>query len=97
MTGRQRRNLRAIGHSQKPLINLGKQGLSNSVKKEIKAQLFDHGLIKIKVLDTCPLSKKECSEKLSSDIEIEVVQIIGKTLLLFCSHTDESKNNHDLI
>ena len=91
MTGKQRRHLRAIAHSLKPILNLGKQGLSRQVKKEIKSQLMDHELIKLKVLDACPLTKKECAEKLSLENEIEVVQIIGKTLLLFSQHPDESK------
>ena len=91
MTGKQRRYLRAIAHSIKPVLNLGKQGLSKQIKKEIKAQLMDHELIKIKVLDACPLTKKECAENLSIDTEVEVVQIIGKTLLLFCQNPDAPK------
>tara|TARA_Y100001970_G_C14247253_1_gene869164 strand:- start:633 stop:914 length:282 start_codon:yes stop_codon:yes gene_type:complete len=91
MTRKQRRQLRAIGHTLKPLINLGKKGLSKQVENEIRAQLIDHELIKLKILDTCPLSKKECAKKLSSDTEIEIVQVIGKTLLLYYSHPDESK------
>jgi len=91
MTGKQRRHLRAIAHSLKPILNLGKQGLSQQIKNEIKAQLMDHELIKLKVLDTCPLTKKECAEKLSLDTEIEVVQIIGKTLLLFSQNPEDPK------
>ena len=91
MTGKQRRRLRALGHSLKPFINLGKQGLSKQVKTEIKAQLIDHELIKVKVLDTCPLTKKECAERLSDDKEIEIVQIIGKTILLFINKSDNSE------
>jgi len=91
MNGKQRRLLRAIAHSMKPILNLGKQGLSQQIKNEIKEQLEDHELIKIKVLDTCPLTKKECAEKLSFDSEIEVVQIIGKTLLLFSQNQEDPK------
>jgi len=91
MTGKQRRHLRAIAHSIKPVLNLGKHGLSKQIKKEIKAQLIDHELIKLKVLDACPLTKKECAEKLSIDADIEVVQIIGKTLLLFSQNPDDPK------
>ena len=91
MTGKQRRYLRSIAHSLKPVLNLGKQGLSKENSCEIKAQLFDHELIKLKVLDNCPLTKKECAEKLSADDQIEVVQIIGKTLLLFSENPEKSK------
>ena len=97
MTGKQKRYLRAIAHSMKPIINLGKQGLSKPVKNEIKTRLLDHELIKIRILDTCPISKQECAKKLSNDKEIEVVQIIGKTLLLFCPHSDESEKDEKLM
>ena len=91
MTGKQRRYLRAIAHSIKPVLNLGKQGLTKQIIKEIESQLMDHELIKLKVLDACPLTKNECAENLSINTEIEVVQIIGKTLLLFCQNPDDPK------
>jgi len=91
MTGKQRRHLRAIAHSTKPLLNLGKLGLSQEIKSEIKSQLFDHELIKLRILDTCPLSKKECAQELSIDNEIEVIQVIGKTLLLYSQNPEEPK------
>jgi RNA-binding protein YhbY len=43
------------------------------------------------VLDSCPLSKKECAEEISKLTEIEVVQVIGKTLVLFCPHPEDPK------
>jgi len=91
MTGRQKRHLRALAHPLKPLVNLGKQGLSRETRREIESQLLDHELIKCKVLDSCPLSKKECAEEISTMKEIEVVQIIGKTLILFSPHPEDPK------
>ena len=91
MTGRQKRHLRALAHALKPIVNLGKQGLSLETKREIESQLLDHELIKCKVLDSCPLSKKECAEEISTMTEIEVVQIIGKTLILFSPHPEDPK------
>jgi len=91
MTGRQKRHLRALAHPLKPIVNLGKQGLSLETKREIESQLLDHELIKCKVLDSCPLSKKECAEEISTMTEIEVVQIIGKTLILFSAHPEDPK------
>ena len=91
MTGRQKRHLRALAHPLKPIVNLGKQGLSRETRREIESQLLDHELIKCKVLDSCPLSKKECAEEISTMKEIEVVQIIGKTLILFSPHPEDPK------
>ena len=54
MTGKQKRYLRALAHPLKPVVNLGKQGLSQETRREIEVQLLDHELIKLKVLDNCP-------------------------------------------
>ena len=91
MTGKQKRHLRALAHPLKPLVNLGKQGLSSETRREIESQLLDHELIKCKVLDSCPLSKKECAEEISKQTEIEVIQVIGKTLVLFSPLLEDSK------
>jgi len=89
MTGKQKRYLRALAHPLKPVVNLGKQGLSQETKREIEVQLLDHELIKLKVLDSCPFTKKECADELSRAKSLEVVQVIGKTLVLYCPHPDE--------
>ncbi|MBC8258313.1 MAG: ribosome assembly RNA-binding protein YhbY [SAR324 cluster bacterium] len=89
MTGKQKRYLRALAHPLKPLVNLGKQGLSSESRREIETQLLDHELIKLKILDSCPLSKKECANELSRVEGLEVVQVIGKTLVLYSPHPEE--------
>ena len=89
MTGKQKRYLRALAHPLKPVVNLGKQGFSRETRREIEVQLLDHELIKLKVLDSCPLTKKECADELSRAKSLEVVQVIGKTLVLYCPHPDE--------
>ena len=89
MTGRQKRYLRALAHPLKPLVNLGKNGLSPENKREVETLLLDHELIKIKVLDSCPLSKKECANAVGRIKGLEVVQVIGKTLVLFSPHPEE--------
>ena len=91
MTGKQKRHLRAMAHNLKPVVNLGKNGLSPETKNEIDAQLLEHELIKLKVLDSCPISKKECADSLKHENSLEVVQIIGKTLTLYCPHPEEPK------
>ena len=93
MTGKQKNYLRSLAHSLKPLVNLGKQGFSPETRRELENQLLDHELIKCKVLDSCPLSKKECAEEISKKTEIEVVQVIGNTLVLFSPHPEDPRIN----
>ncbi len=89
MTGKQKRYLRALAHPLKPLVNLGKHGLSPENKREIETLLLDHELIKLKVLDSSSLSKKECANAVGRIKSLEVVQVIGKTLVLFSPHPDD--------
>ena len=91
MTGKQKRHLRTMAHTLKPVVTLGKHGLSRETKKEIDTQLLEHELIKLKVLDNCPISKKECADVLKQKTSLEVLQIIGKTLTLYCPHPEEPK------
>ena len=70
-------------------MNLGKNGLSPENKREIEILLLDHELIKLKVLNSCPLSIKECTNAVGRIKGLEVVQVIGKTLVLFSPHPDE--------
>ena len=91
MTGKQKRHLRTIAHNLRPVVNLGKHGLSPETKKEIDAQLLEHELIKLKLLDSCPISKKKCAHLLTYENSLEVVQIIGKTLTLYCPHPEDPK------
>ncbi|MBS1255289.1 MAG: RNA-binding protein YhbY [Deltaproteobacteria bacterium] len=91
MTGKQKRHLRTLAHQSKPVVNLGKQGLSSKTRREIKSQLLEHELIKLKVLDSCPITNKECADELNQVSGFEVVQIIGKTFTLYCPHPEEPK------
>ncbi len=50
LTEKQRRYLRGLAHPLKPVILLGKEGLTDSVAKETVRALHDHELIKIKGL-----------------------------------------------
>ena len=91
MTGKQKKHLRTMAHTLKPLVNLGKHGLSSETKNEIDTKLLEHELIKLKVLDSCPISKKEFADLLNQENSLEVVQIIGKTLTLYSPHPEEPK------
>jgi len=80
MTGKQKKYLRALAHPLKPLLNLGKKGLSPENKREIETLLLDHELIKLKVLDSCPLSKKECANAVAELRVLKLCRLLEKHL-----------------
>ena len=83
MTGKQKRYLRSLAHSLKPVVQIGKQGLSRETLIQIEKQLDDHELIKVRVLEASPLDHRECNQALEKNESFEVVQFIGKTLVLY--------------
>lgn len=89
LTGKQKRYLRGLAHLMNPLVSVGKNGLSRTLYEQIDQCLLEHELIKIKILNSCPMDKKECSRQISMLSRSHVAQIIGRTLLLYRSHPEK--------
>jgi RNA-binding protein len=81
-----RRQLRGHGHALDPVVHIGKQGTTPPVLKQVTRALLDHELIKIKLGSECPESRFEVAEKLASEPGVNVVQILGRTVLLYKRH-----------
>lgn len=88
---KQRQYLKGLGHSLKSVIQIGKEGLTDQVIASISKALDDHELIKINVLETADLTRKDAAEKLSSALKAEVVQTLGRKILLFRKNKKEPK------
>ena len=88
LTGKQVRYLKGQGHHLKPLVMLGRDGLSNNVLNELNAILTAHELIKVKVGNSCMLDRREAAEAAAEQTGSEIVQILGKTFLLFRANPD---------
>ncbi len=86
-----RRQLRGVGHGLDPVVQIGKQGASDAVKKQVGQALLDHELIKIKLGSECPESRFELAEVLAAQPGVGVVQILGRTLLLYKRHPKKPK------
>ena len=83
LTGKQKRFLRALGHSLKPLIQIGKKELEEGVIAETAAALAHHELIKVKLLESCLLDRHEAAEELAEACSADIAQILGRTFLLY--------------
>ena len=62
LTGKQVRYLKGLGHHLKPLVMLGRDGLSENVITAANAVLASHELIKVKVGNGCFLDRREAAE-----------------------------------
>lgn len=83
LSGKQKRHLRALGHSLKPVIHIGKKEIEEALIKEANAALDCHELIKVKLLESCLLDKNEAAETLAGSCNADIAQILGKTFLLY--------------
>ncbi len=83
LTNRQRTVLRGLGHHLHPVVQLGKDGISEGLLMAVATVLEQHELIKIKLLETAPGDRHELAEQLAKDCRAALVQVIGRNLLLY--------------
>ena len=79
---KQKAKLKKQAHTLKPLIQIGKKGLTQEQITTISNDLKHHQLIKIKFNDHKP-QKKEISQKIAEETESTIIDIIGNTLILY--------------
>ena len=88
LTGKQLRYLRGLGHHLKPLVMLGREGINDNVIKAADAVLTAHELVKVKIGNGCPLERREAADTVAAGTGSAIVQILGKTFLLFRANPD---------
>ena len=82
LTGAQRKWLRGQAHSLKPIVQIGKQGLTEAVLGQIDAALDDHELIKIQA-PAAKEDKQAMARQIEEALEAEAVGLIGHVLILY--------------
>jgi RNA-binding protein len=92
LTGKQRRQLRALGHHLNPVVIIGQQGITPGVIAAVDQAIHDHELIKVKFGEG-PEDRHEGAEQLAKETNSEIAQILGKTVLLFRKRKEKSKIN----
>ncbi|PLX97573.1 MAG: ribosome assembly RNA-binding protein YhbY [Desulfuromonas sp.] len=90
LTGKQNRFLRGLGHHLNPVVLVGKDAISQGLIDSVEEALNQHELIKIKLQEGCLLDRKEVASQLSEQTNSAVVQILGRTILLY-RDSDEHK------
>ena len=83
LTGKQVRHLRGLGHHLYPVVMIGKEEIRESLIKSVEEALDAHELIKIKLQEGYLMDRKEAAEILAERTGAAVIQILGKTILLF--------------
>lgn len=88
LSGRQKAHLRALAHPLSPVVLVGDAGLSDAVVAKIAVELERHELIKVKIAEGAD-AMREAAAPVALATGSEVVQTIGKTLVLYKPHPKE--------
>ena len=91
LNSKQRAFLRSKANSEEPILHLGKGGLSEPLLRQAEDALAARDLIKGKVLETAPFSSREAAEQVAQAVCAEVVQVIGRTFVLYRRNQKEPK------
>lgn len=83
ITSKQRAYLRGLANLIEPIYQIGKAGLSPEVTEGISDALEARELIKINVLKNCLEDPKEISYILAERTRSDVVQQIGRKIVLY--------------
>ena len=83
LRGKQKRFLRAQANHLQPIFAVGKEGLTQNWVDQLDGALDRRELIKVNILQNSDVTPKEVQHFIESQTEIQVVQIIGRLLVLF--------------
>lgn len=74
-----------------PNVHIGQHGLTEGVFTKVSQELEHHELIKVKVGQGCWDAPKELAPELAEKTEAELVQVIGRVVILFKKRAKDSE------
>ena len=83
LTSKQKKYLKSEAHHLKAIFQIGKDGVHEKQIIGINEALEAPELIKVKLLDSCPVPVKNAALEISMYTKAEVVQIVGHTIVLY--------------
>jgi RNA-binding protein len=93
LNNKQKKYLRSQAHHLNPIFQVGKGGVNDHLITHIKEAIEVRELMKVSVLNNCLEDKNEVADALAEGAGAELVQVIGKTIVLY----KESKDNKTIV
>lgn len=88
---KQRAYLKSLAMNITPIYQIGKGSLTPEITKGIDEAFNTHELIKISVLQNCTDDPREIAEYIAERTHSDVVQVIGKKIVLYKEGKDNKK------
>ena len=91
MTSKQRAYLKSLAMVMDPIFQVGRSSMTPELTNAIAEALTARELIKINVLQNCADDPKEIAQILAERTRSQVVQVIGKKIVLYKEGKDDKK------
>lgn len=91
MTSKQRAYLKGLAMNLEPVFQVGKSSLTPEITESILECFNKRELLKVSVLKNCTDDPREIAEILSERTHSEVVQVIGKKIVLYKESKEHKK------
>ena len=91
MTSKQRAYLKSLAMTMDPIFQIGKNSMTPELTKAVDEALEARELIKVSVLQNCADDPRELAAMLAERTRSQVVQVIGKKIVLYKEGKNEKK------
>ena len=91
LNSKQRAQLRGLASTEDTILHVGKNGIIDTLIKQVSDALQARELIKMKVQDGSMLSAAEAANELAEATKSEVVQVIGNKFVLYKKNLKDPK------
>ncbi len=91
LTGKQKKYLKGLAHSLTTNVQIGKEGITEGVLNAITQELELKELVKIKIGKNSNTAKEQGATELATATSSHLVQIIGKTIILYKKNPELKK------
>lgn len=93
LNSKNRNYLTKMAHDIKAEVYVGRNGISENVIESAKENIKSNELLKVKVHKDGPIDKHEAAEKLSEELDAELVRVMGNIVILFKKAPKNSEYN----
>jgi RNA-binding protein len=90
MRGKDRAGLRAEAHHLRATVHVGHHGVTDTLLQSLDEVLTARELVKVQVERNAPESVKDTANALATQLDAEVIQVIGRKTTLY-RHNPELK------
>lgn len=89
MNSKRRAYLKKLAHAMRPVIQVGKEGVSPALVDQVAETIKKRELIKISLLESMPEELKEAAEKITERTRSEFVSLVGRKLTIYKRNEQE--------